>query len=76
MNASIETLTATQAIEASIREDRIAWIEGDDQAHSDLLAECDDNVVAKGGTSRYDRVTEYWGETEDGDTWRVHVVGA
>jgi propanediol utilization protein len=59
-------MTAQQAIEQSVRQDEIVHIEWSSEAEETLLAECDASVDAYG-------VTEYWGTTEDGHDWRVHV---
>jgi hypothetical protein len=68
MNANnSKTMSVAEAIETSIREDRIVWIEASEQVNDDILAECDDSVDCPG-------YTEYWGETADGEDWRIHVT--
>ena len=55
-----------QAIEDSIREDRIVHLAATPEIEAALVAECDD-------CAEVDAVTEYWG-TDDGAAWRVHVA--
>lgn len=69
-------MTALEAIEQSIRENRIVTLAGSDLTGNDvyqLHVDCDGSVVNGD-------VTEYWGESTDDDgpkgTWRVHVTGA
>lgn len=56
-------------IAQSIATNSIVHLSGDESVHLDLLAECDDSV--ENGT-----VTEYWGTTDEGYEWRVHVSAA
>ena len=63
---------AEQAIKRSISHNEIvtldlAVIPYDSAILTDLLVACDDSVDAN------DNVTEYWGKTEEGNEWRVHV---
>jgi hypothetical protein len=71
-------LTAKRAIAKSIAQNEIVTIEGDDQAHMDLRAECDDCVDAPHYDPSGARVilTEYWGTDTYGNDWRVHVIGS
>lgn len=61
-------MNAAQAIERSISHDEIVYIESSNDDLEHLLAECEESVDANG-------VWEFWGTTEDGDEWRVHVKG-
>ena len=76
----METMTAQQAIEASINEDRIVRLHhanGGDafvEALNTLSAECDDNVSYVGPEEDGTYIYEYWGD-QDGEEWRVHVIG-
>ena len=56
-----------QAIEDSIREDRIVHLEATPEITAALVTECEDYACLGGGE------TEYWG-TDDGAAWRVHVA--
>ena len=58
--------TETEAIARSVKNNAIVTIDGDDATHTALLCECEDS--AQNGD-----VTEYWGTTESGSEWRVHV---
>jgi len=58
--------TAANAIDRSISHNEIVTLPYDADIASDLLVECEDS------TESHD-VTEYWGTTEHGDTWRVHM---
>lgn len=71
---TILTLTAAQAIARSISHDETVTIDGDNQAHLDLLAESDKHVDCGRDQDGVSHV-EYWGKTDTGDTWRVHVSG-
>lgn len=55
-----------QAIETSVREDRIVHLAQIEDA-TDLLAECEDHAEVDG-------IHQYWGTTEDGHEWRVHLA--
>ena len=57
--------TAAEAIEASIRDNEITYATSD--CMDDLRIECEDCVESKYGEN------EYWGTTESGSEWRVHV---
>jgi hypothetical protein len=59
-------MEAHEAIQISVSENRIVHLGGIEGAN-DLLVACDDDVV--NGS-----VHEYWGTTEDGRAWRVHVA--
>lgn len=56
-----------QAIEESIREDRIVHLAATPEITASLVTECEDYACLGGGE------TEYWG-TDDGAAWRVHVA--
>lgn len=61
------TMTAAQAaIARSISHNEIVHIDQDAEAHEELSLAAEDSVWN-------DPVTEYWGTTEDGSEWRVHV---
>jgi len=67
-------LTAAEAISESRATNSVVTIEGSDQIHLDLLAECEDHVTSYHDKEEGFVLTEYWGgHEEDGDTWRVHV---
>ena len=57
---------AQELIDQSISRDEITHAEFDADIAEELEAASD------GGT-RNDSVTEYWGVTESGDEWRVHL---
>lgn len=59
-------MTAEQAIERSISHNEIVTLDYSRDALSFLSSECDDSAEAHGAT-------EFWGTSEDGDDWRVHV---
>lgn len=64
-------MTALEAIEQSIREDKIVTLDrASSQDIYQLSVDCDDSVVN-------DDVTEYWGSSTDEEDsmgeWRVHV---
>lgn len=54
------------AISASIAHDQITFLADSQENRGFLRAECDDYVDT-------DDVIEYWGETDDGEEWRVHI---
>lgn len=54
------------AIARSVSHNEIVTLDHDADVMSDLALECDDHVT--GNT-----VEEYWGTTDDGNEWRVHV---
>lgn len=56
-------------IQRSVSHNEIAHAEHSEYLAAHLLAECDDWV--ENGD-----ITEYWGEHENGDEWRVHLHGA
>ena len=60
---SVEKLTATQAIETSVRENRTVFMAHTDDLDFDLLGEC------KGSCK-----SEFWGATHNGSEWRVHLL--
>ena len=55
-----------QAIEDSIREDRIVHLAAAPEIIAALTATCEDYAEV-------DAVTEYWGADDNGNDWRVHV---
>lgn len=57
---------AERAIARSVSHNEIVTLDFDTEANEELQLACEDAVVANG-------VTEYWGTTESGDDWRVHV---
>lgn len=60
--------TIKNAIDQSILQNEIVYLDSATQDDMDtLLVECDDSV--DNGP-----VAEFWGEDEDGNTWRVHVT--
>lgn len=57
-------------IQQSIERNEIVTVDEYDSTGADMLAaECDDCVVNGD-------VTEYWGTTESGSEWRVHMTNA
>ena len=58
--------TADDAIARSISHDEIVHLDYASDIALDLRDVCDDSVTN-------DDVTEYWGHTETGDAWRVHL---
>lgn len=56
-------------IQHSISYNEIAHADYSDDLALDLMIACDDWVES--GT-----VCEYWGTTDNGDEWRVHLRGA
>jgi len=72
---SIQNLTAEQAIARSEEYDEIVTIEGSKEAHDFLRDECSDSTEHCVGSHQL--MTEYWKNdpnSEDGMTWRVHVL--
>lgn len=65
-------LTAAKLISESIDQNKIVHVEGTPELHDELLEESDDHV------STHDEeglvLTEYWGTTEEGGEWRIHVT--
>lgn len=57
---------ARRAVERSISHTEIVTIDHDADALASLRAAADDSVVGND-------TTEFWGATEDGSEWRVHV---
>lgn len=57
---------AQQAIDRSVSHREIVTVDYDAEAQSELEAASEDSVHT-------DDVTEYWGTTDDGDDWRVHM---
>jgi hypothetical protein len=66
-----EMSIAKEAIDSSVAQNEIVTLRltANEQVDvtGELLAECDDSV-------ENDTVCEYWGTTEQGDAWRVHIV--
>lgn len=65
---AIQTSVSTRCIvslDVSLEEDHGA------EAIETLLAACEDSAE-----DAWSGILEYWGTTEDGCTWRVHVKGA
>lgn len=60
-------MTAQQAIDQSISQNETIHIPFVASEYETLLAECEDNTVAN-------TETEFWGEDENGATWRVHMA--
>jgi hypothetical protein len=56
-------------IQRSIAYNEIAHADHSDDLALDLLIACDDWVASS-------TVSEYWGTTENGEEWRVHLHGA
>ncbi len=59
---------AERAIARSISHDEIVTIDYHAEASEELQLTCDDWVV----NTAYG-LTEYWGTTDDGNEWRVHI---
>ena len=59
-------MNATELIARSIRHVEITHAPFADELAAALAAEADEEVHHSG-------VTEYWGTTEAGDDWRVHL---
>jgi hypothetical protein len=67
VNAVVERLSADEAIELSVRENRIVTIsdvDGEEEKELSLLAD---------GNADHETLHEYWGTTND-DAWCVHVA--
>jgi hypothetical protein len=58
---------AERAIARSVSHTEIVTIAYDADAAAALQAACEDSVGVP------DERTEYWGTTDDGDEWRVHM---
>lgn len=56
----------SDAIRESIEEQRIVHLEHSDALESALREECE-------GEADTGEVVEFWGETSDGEPWRVHL---
>ncbi len=61
--------TAATLIERSIRNTEIVFAAYSADLADDLLVECEDSTEAS------DEVIEFWGTTEGGAEWRVHLTG-
>lgn len=61
------TTATDRAIDRSISRNQIVTIDFSTAAENDLLAECEDHVWN-------DDTHEFWGETCDGEQWRVHLL--
>lgn len=59
-------MTAAQAIKQSAQQNEIVTLGHDVTLMDQLSEESEDSVIGR-------EVTEYWGTTEAGDEWRVHV---
>lgn len=62
-------MTTHDAIARSVSHNEIVTIPYSTEAADALWAECDDHVDARASYG----VVEYWGTTDDGDEWRVHL---
>lgn len=60
-------MTTSDAITQSVRTNSIVTMDHDASSYETLLVECDDHV--ENGD-----VEEFWGTTESGDEWRVHMA--
>lgn len=60
--------TAQHAIARSVSHNEIAWLDLSDLEGTviDLTIECEDNVESGD-------IHEFWGTTDEGSEWRVHV---
>lgn len=65
--------TAKDAINESISTDSIVHVLSLDVVQIELLRECEN--WSETGEDENGAIYEYWGTTDDGDTWRVHVHG-
>ena len=59
--------TVTDAIATSVQHDYIVYLDSAPGLHETLLVYAD--TCHEAG----DDVTEYWGEDDDGNEWRIHV---
>lgn len=64
--------TVKKAIDRSISHDEIVTIEGGAPELNELSGLCNDSTQYAGEENT--RVHEFWGEDDDGNAWRVHVV--
>lgn len=64
---------AAKLIARSISHDEAVTVEYDAEIATALEALCEDSVDGAGLDGD---VTEYWGTTEAGDEWRVHLTSA
>lgn len=62
-------MNAQQAIERSVRHNEIVTIDHDQADWDSLLAASDDMAQHAGP----DGVAEFWGTTDSGSEWRVHM---
>lgn len=60
------TITAQQAIETSVMQNRIVTLEYDQTLADSLTVLCSDETEANG-------IHEYWGEDDRDSEWRVHL---
>lgn len=58
---------AAALIEESVMQTMIAHATHTEALHGDLLVECED-------WAEHGHVVEYWGTTDSGSTWRVHLT--
>jgi len=63
---AVDDTTAAELIRTSVRENRIVHARTDLAVSAGLSMESEDSVEADG-------ITEYWGVTDDGEPWRVHM---
>lgn len=67
MDRKTETsMTVETAIARSVSHNEIVHLPYSDEAETDLLAWCDDSADTTG-------CQEYWGTTDAGHEWRVHL---
>ena len=59
--------TSAAAIARSVSHDEIVHLDHDAAVAADLLVACEDSTTS-------DTEAEYWGTTEDGHEWRVHMA--
>ncbi len=62
----MKTTTASDLIDRSVSHTEIASADWTEELETDLQAECEDSVDAG---ERH----EFWGTTESGSEWRVHL---
>lgn len=63
----VDYATADEAINRSINYTEIVTLPYDIEIASDLAVACDDSTEANDG------LIEYWGTTDDGYEWRIHM---
>lgn len=66
------TKTTAQLIAKSVARNTVVHVQGTPEMHDALTVECEDSVQTHDQDGL--DLTEYWGTTDDGAEWRIHVT--